>query len=63
MIMSQVRTFTHRFACCFLRHEHGAVCAPDARSAAPWAPSTVIGTGFACTFHGHGYGQYHNFFF
>jgi hypothetical protein len=28
-----------------------------ARSAAPFAPSTVMGGGFACTFHGHPYGS------
>lgn len=31
-----------------------------ARSAAPCAPSPVMRTGFACTFHGHPYGEYHN---
>jgi hypothetical protein len=40
----------------FRHHEHGAVCAQAARSAAPCAPSTVMRTGFACTFHRYEYG-------
>ena len=40
----------------FHNHEHGAVCAPAAHSAAPWSPSTVMRTGFACTFHRYEYG-------
>ena len=31
-------------------------------SAAPRAPSTAMRDGFACTFHGHPYGEYLNMF-
>jgi hypothetical protein len=32
-------------------------------SAAPCAPSTAMRDGFACTFHGHRYGEFHELFF
>lgn len=39
--------------------KHGPACARAARSAAPCAHSTVIGTVIACTFRGHEYAGPH----